>query len=51
MSDSAIDAPLYLTQNDGTIMRAETAARFPVFSFASGPDKQHARRRLPVRLG
>ena len=34
---SAITAPLFLTQNDGTIMRAETAARFPVFSFASGP--------------
>ncbi|WP_428493454.1 hydantoinase/oxoprolinase N-terminal domain-containing protein [Rhodopila sp.] len=34
---SAITAPLFLTQNDGTIMRAETAGRFPVFSFASGP--------------
>ena len=26
-----------LTQNDGTIMRAETAIRFPVWCFASGP--------------
>jgi N-methylhydantoinase A/oxoprolinase/acetone carboxylase beta subunit len=34
---SGIIAPLYLTQNDGTIMRAETARRFPVYSFASGP--------------
>lgn len=34
---SAIVAPLYLTQNDGTIMRAETASRFPVWCFASGP--------------
>ena len=34
---SAITAPLFLTQNDGTIMRAETASRFPVWSFASGP--------------
>ena len=34
---SAIAAPLYLTQNDGTIMRAETASRFPVWCFASGP--------------
>ena len=34
---SGIDAPLFLTQNDGTIMRAETARRFPVYSFASGP--------------
>jgi N-methylhydantoinase A/oxoprolinase/acetone carboxylase beta subunit len=34
---SGLGAPLYLTQNDGTIMRAETAARFPVWCFASGP--------------
>jgi N-methylhydantoinase A/oxoprolinase/acetone carboxylase beta subunit len=34
---SSITAPLYLTQNDGTIMQAEIAARFPVWSFASGP--------------
>jgi N-methylhydantoinase A/oxoprolinase/acetone carboxylase beta subunit len=34
---SGIDAPLFLTQNDGTIMRAEIARRFPVYSFASGP--------------
>jgi N-methylhydantoinase A/oxoprolinase/acetone carboxylase beta subunit len=34
---SGLSAPLYLTQNDGTIMRAETAIRFPVWCFASGP--------------
>lgn len=34
---SGIEAPLFLTQNDGTVTRAEIAARFPVFSFASGP--------------
>ena len=34
---SDITAPLFLTQNDGTVMRAETASRFPVWSFASGP--------------
>ncbi|WP_428484783.1 hydantoinase/oxoprolinase N-terminal domain-containing protein [Rhodopila sp.] len=34
---SGLTAPLYLTQNDGTIMRAETASRFPVWCFASGP--------------
>lgn len=34
---SAIAAPLYLTQNDGTIMRAEIARAFPVWCFASGP--------------
>ncbi len=33
---SHIAAPLYLTQNDGTVMSAETAARLPVMSFASG---------------
>jgi N-methylhydantoinase A/oxoprolinase/acetone carboxylase beta subunit len=34
---SGIAAPLYLTQNDGTVMRAEAAEAFPVYSFASGP--------------
>jgi N-methylhydantoinase A/oxoprolinase/acetone carboxylase beta subunit len=33
---SHIDAPLYLTQNDGTVMPAETAMALPVMSFASG---------------
>ena len=33
---SGIAAPLYLTQNDGTVVRAETAAALPVASFASG---------------
>lgn len=33
----AIDAPLYLTQNDGTLMTADFAERFPVLTFASGP--------------
>jgi len=37
LSSSGLVAPLYLTQNDGTIMRAETASRFPVWCFASGP--------------
>jgi N-methylhydantoinase A/oxoprolinase/acetone carboxylase beta subunit len=34
--ESGIAAPLYLTQNDGTVMSAETAAALPVMSFASG---------------
>lgn len=34
---SGISAPLYLTQNDGTVMLAEVAAAYPVYSFASGP--------------
>jgi N-methylhydantoinase A/oxoprolinase/acetone carboxylase beta subunit len=37
LEQSRIRAPLYLTQNDGTIVRAEQAKRFPVYSFASGP--------------
>jgi N-methylhydantoinase A/oxoprolinase/acetone carboxylase beta subunit len=34
---SGIAAPLYLTQNDGTVMLAEAAEAYPVYSFASGP--------------
>jgi N-methylhydantoinase A/oxoprolinase/acetone carboxylase beta subunit len=34
---SGLSAPLYLTQNDGTVMLAATAEAFPVYSFASGP--------------
>jgi N-methylhydantoinase A/oxoprolinase/acetone carboxylase beta subunit len=33
---SGIAAPLYLTQNDGTVMSAEAALTLPVMSFASG---------------
>jgi len=33
---SQIDAPLFITQNDGTVMPAETAMALPVMSFASG---------------
>ena len=37
LADSGLDAPLYITQNDGTVMLAETAAAYPVHAFASGP--------------
>ena len=37
MRASGIQAPLYLTQNDGTVMLAEVAEAYPVYSFASGP--------------
>lgn len=37
IEDVGIKSELYLTQNDGTVMRAEFARQFPVFSFASGP--------------
>jgi N-methylhydantoinase A/oxoprolinase/acetone carboxylase beta subunit len=33
----AFSCPLFLTQNDGTLMDLETAARFPARTFASGP--------------
>jgi N-methylhydantoinase A/oxoprolinase/acetone carboxylase beta subunit len=36
-TEAGIDAPLYLTQNDGTLMSAGYAARHPVTTFASGP--------------
>ena len=33
----ALRCPVFLSQNDGTLMDAATAARFPVLTFASGP--------------
>ena len=32
-----LDVPLYLSQNDGTLMDADFATRYPVFTIASGP--------------
>ena len=37
LGQSGISAPLYITQNDGTISLAAQAVRFPVHCFASGP--------------
>ena len=37
LAASGIEAPLYLTQNDGTVMLAAVAEAFPVYGFASGP--------------
>ncbi|NNK65385.1 MAG: hydantoinase/oxoprolinase family protein [Rhodobacteraceae bacterium] len=37
LTEAGIDAPFYLTQNDGTVVMAEIAAQSPVYSFASGP--------------
>ncbi len=34
--DSGIAAPLFITQNDGTVAEASQARRLPVYSFASG---------------
>ena len=37
LAEAGIVAPLFVTQNDGTVIRAAQAERFPVLSFASGP--------------
>jgi len=37
LSDAGINCPFYITQNDGTLMAAETVKNFPVLTFASGP--------------
>ena len=34
---SGLSCPLFVTQNDGTLVAASVAAEFPVYSFASGP--------------
>jgi N-methylhydantoinase A/oxoprolinase/acetone carboxylase beta subunit len=37
LSALGIDAPFFISQNDGTLMNAEVVARYPVLTFASGP--------------
>ncbi len=37
LKDVKIDAPFYLSQNDGTLMSADFAEKYPVLTFASGP--------------
>ncbi|MEM8730572.1 MAG: hydantoinase/oxoprolinase family protein [Pseudomonadota bacterium] len=37
LQDAGIVCPFHITQNDGTLMAAETVKRFPVLTFASGP--------------
>lgn len=37
LARSGIDAPFYLTQNDGTLLSAADAVRLPVLTVASGP--------------
>jgi N-methylhydantoinase A/oxoprolinase/acetone carboxylase beta subunit len=37
VSDAGIDAPVFLSQNDGTLMDVDYARRYPVATFASGP--------------
>ena len=37
LSELGLDVPLFVSQNDGTLMRAEDVQRYPVLTFASGP--------------
>jgi N-methylhydantoinase A/oxoprolinase/acetone carboxylase beta subunit len=37
LAASGISAPLYLSQNDGTLMDVEYVSRYPVATFAAGP--------------
>ncbi|WP_433334505.1 hydantoinase/oxoprolinase family protein [Spirillospora sp. CA-294931] len=37
LHEVGLDAPLYLSQNDGTVMNLETAREFPILTAASGP--------------
>lgn len=37
LAQSGIEAPFYLTQNDGTLLDADQARRFPIRTVASGP--------------
>jgi N-methylhydantoinase A/oxoprolinase/acetone carboxylase beta subunit len=37
LAQAGIDAPFFLTQNDGTLMSATRAARFPILTVACGP--------------
>lgn len=37
MSRAALSCPLFITQNDGTVLQANLAARLPIRTFASGP--------------
>lgn len=37
VASSGLNARLFITQNDGTVVIAEMAREYPVFSFASGP--------------
>jgi N-methylhydantoinase A/oxoprolinase/acetone carboxylase beta subunit len=37
LKEMEIEAPFYLSQNDGTLMGADYAEKYPVLTFASGP--------------
>jgi N-methylhydantoinase A/oxoprolinase/acetone carboxylase beta subunit len=37
VAERGIDAPLYIVQNDGSVMSADYAVDYPIFTVASGP--------------
>ncbi|MCQ3802791.1 MAG: hydantoinase/oxoprolinase family protein [bacterium] len=37
VAGAGVDAPLFITQNDGTLLNLDYAHRYPVATFASGP--------------
>lgn len=37
LNDLGLNAPLYISQNDGTLISAEIAAQYPVMTIGSGP--------------
>jgi N-methylhydantoinase A/oxoprolinase/acetone carboxylase beta subunit len=37
LAELALEAPVFLSQNDGTLMSVDHAGRYPVATFASGP--------------
>ncbi len=37
LHELGLDVPLFISQNDGTLMPAEAVERYPVLTFASGP--------------
>lgn len=37
LADAGLTCPFFITQNDGTLMAADTVRNFPVLTFASGP--------------
>lgn len=37
IKDLGLNVPLYISQNDGTLMRPDIVEKYPVFTFASGP--------------
>ena len=49
LAELGIEAPVYLSQNDGTLMGADYAERYPVATFASGPTNSMRGAALPVR--